>query len=248
MWTRRGSLSHTHTLVLIYCLRALLAGYHIPKGSIILPNIWAMNMNEKQYEHPERFNPERYLGPTPALESPVFGFGRRACLGVHYSTAAIFITAASILAVFDLRAQDKDGKDVQIEPAFTGGMYCSHSWLRFSLSRSLRCALTPGLQLFFFFDLFRFIGVLTSSFHLPLRSAVDRFRKVWLRGACWCFFFRCADLRLVCVCLSRTCLLVTRNRSPVGSPCVPRNPPSLSRQGHRCCKGVFVRGGSSWLT
>ncbi|KAI0298785.1 cytochrome P450 [Multifurca ochricompacta] len=96
-------------------------GYHIPKGAIILPNIWAMNMNEKQYEHPERFNPERYLGPSPALESPVFGFGRRACLGVHYSTAAIFITVASILSVFDLRAQDKDGKDVEIEPAFTGG-------------------------------------------------------------------------------------------------------------------------------
>jgi cytochrome P450 len=82
-----------------------------------------MNMNEKQYAHPERFDPERYLGPTPALESPVFGFGRRACLGVHYSTAAIFITAASILTVFDLRAQDKDGNDVQIEPAFTGGTY-----------------------------------------------------------------------------------------------------------------------------
>ena len=103
-------------------------GYRIPKGSIILPNIWAMNMNEKQYDHPERFNPERYLGPSPALESPVFGFGRRACLGVHYSTAAIFITVSSILSVFDLRAQDKDGKDVQIEPAFTGGtivLFCT---------------------------------------------------------------------------------------------------------------------------
>ncbi|KAI0280920.1 cytochrome P450 [Russula aff. rugulosa BPL654] len=100
-------------------------GYRIPKGSIILPNIWAMSMNEKQYDHPERFNPERYLGPTPALESPVFGFGRRACLGVHYSIASIFITVSSILSVFDLRAQDKDGKDVKIEPAFTGG-FVSH--------------------------------------------------------------------------------------------------------------------------
>jgi hypothetical protein len=81
-----------------------------------------MSMNEKQYDHPGRFNPERYLGPSPALESPVFGFGRRACLGVHYSTAAIFITVSSILSVFDLRAQNKDGKDVQIDPAFTGGM------------------------------------------------------------------------------------------------------------------------------
>jgi cytochrome P450 len=97
-------------------------GYRIPKGSIILPNIWAMNMNEKQYDRPERFEPERYLGPEPALESPVFGFGRRACLGVHYSLSAIFITVASVLSVFDLHAQDEDGKEVQIEPAFTGGM------------------------------------------------------------------------------------------------------------------------------
>ncbi|KAI9435627.1 cytochrome P450 [Lactarius psammicola] len=111
-------------------------GYRIPKGAIILPNIWAMNMNEKQYEHPERFSPERYLGPTPALESPVFGFGRRACLGVHYSTAAIFITVSSILSVFDLRAQDKDGKDVQIEPAFTGGTH----------PKPFPCRITPRSQ------------------------------------------------------------------------------------------------------
>ena len=96
-------------------------------------------MDEKRYEHPERFSPERYLGPTPALESPVFGFGRRACLGVHYSTAAIFITVASMLSVFDLRAQDKDGKDVQIVPAFTGGTslarYHNSLTLTFSLPR-----------------------------------------------------------------------------------------------------------------
>jgi cytochrome P450 len=101
-----------------------------------------MSMNEKQYDQPGRFNPERYLGPSPALESPVFGFGRRACLGVHYSTASIFITVSSILSVFDLKAQDKDGKEVQIEPAFTGGMSSPHSALaRFWLYATL---LTPG--------------------------------------------------------------------------------------------------------
>jgi hypothetical protein len=125
-----------------------------------------MSMNEKQYDHPERFNPERYLGPSPALESPVFGFGRRACLGVHYSIASIFITVSSILSVFDLRAQDKDGKDVQFEPAYTGGMS--------SLLHRTVLALYPALLLqvhcTFFFDarllknkffksLFRFIGL-----------------------------------------------------------------------------------------
>ncbi len=149
-----------------------------------------MSMNEKQYDHPERFNPERYLGPSPALESPVFGFGRRACLGVHYSTAAIFITASSILSVFDLRAQDKDGKDVQIEPAFTGGMSSlSHrngfgSVSRAAAAQHLFIIIDARLlknRIFFWGGSFRFIGVLT--FFLPLRSAcvlVDRVRKVWL--------------------------------------------------------------------
>jgi cytochrome P450 len=120
----QGEIRHADTVPTLAVQLLILertTGYRFPKGAIILPNIWAMNMNEKQYEHPERFSPERYLGPTPALESPVFGFGRRACLGVHYSTAAIFITVSSILSVFDLRAQDKDGKEVQIDPAFTGG-------------------------------------------------------------------------------------------------------------------------------
>jgi hypothetical protein len=137
-------------------------GHHIPKGSIVMPNIWAMNMNEKQYDHPERFDPERYLGPTPALESPVFGFGRRACLGVHYSTAAIFITVASMLSAFDLRAQDKDGKDVPIEPAFTGGN-----------------VLFPFLS-FFFLNWpcsFFLADVVSPAPSFP--PVVDRVRKVW---------------------------------------------------------------------
>ena len=128
-----------------------------------------MNMNEKQYDHPERFDPGRYLGPTPALESPVFGFGRRACLGVHYSLASIFITVASILSVFDLRAQDKDGKDVQIEPAFTGGMYAPphHSSL-VSLSLSIEF-LTFNFFPTFFFSLssLTFVAVLTVFVSLP---------------------------------------------------------------------------------
>jgi cytochrome P450 len=111
-----------------------------------------MSMNEKQYDHPERFNPERYLGPTPALESPVFGFGRRACLGVHYSIASIFITVSSILSVFDLRAQDKDGKDVKIEPAFTGGM-SSFLHRKNGFGSVSRAAALSALQFTFFFFL-----------------------------------------------------------------------------------------------
>jgi hypothetical protein len=145
-----------------------------------------MSMNEKQYDHPERFSPERYLGPSPALESPVFGFGRRACLGVHYSTAAIFVTVSSILSVFNLRAQDKDGKDVQIDPAFTGGMSSLCTGTVLSLYPALLyCTAHLDARLlknniFFgssFIPFHRHADVLPPSFWFCV--LVDRVCKVW---------------------------------------------------------------------
>jgi hypothetical protein len=202
-------------------------------------------MNEKQYDHPERFNPERYLGPSPALESPVFGFGRRACLGVHYSTAAIFVTVSSILSVFDLRAQDKDGKDVQIDPAFTGGMSSLCTGTVLSLYPALlHCtalldARLLKKQIFLGHHLFRFIGMLTFS---PLRSG----SASWLIGfvrysrVAFCLIIIADSRSLLCVPFTYKLISIAiRNLSPAGSPYAPRNLPSLSRQGHPCCKRLL---------
>ena len=82
-------------------------GYHIPEGCMIMPNIWsvtmhgttesswtvcnpvsscrAMSRDERYYDEPEAFRPERYLNEDGRLmaddrelpHSYVFGFGRR---------------------------------------------------------------------------------------------------------------------------------------------------------------------------
>ncbi|KAI0313224.1 cytochrome P450 [Amylostereum chailletii] len=102
------------------------SGYHLPKGSIVLSNIWAMSRSPHLYNDPSSFNPERYSteNGTPELDPTalVFGFGRRACLGTHYSLATLFIAMTSILTVFDIRARDENGADVEIVADFTGGM------------------------------------------------------------------------------------------------------------------------------
>ncbi|KAF8608280.1 cytochrome P450, partial [Ceratobasidium sp. AG-I] len=76
-------------------------GYFIPKGAIVLSNTWAMTRNETLYEDPESFNPDRFLDPS-VPDAPGFGLGRRICPGGDFAEASLFITFASMLAVFNI--------------------------------------------------------------------------------------------------------------------------------------------------
>ncbi|KAG9080452.1 hypothetical protein FRC06_006564 [Ceratobasidium sp. 370] len=87
-------------------------GYHIPKGAIVLGNIWAMSHNDAVYKDPETFEPDRFLDPS-VPSPPAFGFGRRVCPGIHYAKSSLFICLASILATFDIKmAKDVRGDDI----------------------------------------------------------------------------------------------------------------------------------------
>ncbi|QRV73535.1 cytochrome P450 family protein [Ceratobasidium sp. AG-Ba] len=87
-------------------------GYHIPRGTIIYPNVWAMSRDPDIYRDPQLFNPDRFLDPNLPTP-PAFGFGRRACPGLYYGHASLFIIIASILASFDiLPIKDEHSKDV----------------------------------------------------------------------------------------------------------------------------------------
>ncbi|CAE6436825.1 unnamed protein product [Rhizoctonia solani] len=94
-------------------------GYNIRKGTIVFGNMWAMSRDEKIYPDPESFNPDRFLDPqVPPL--PAFGWGRRACPGIHFGQASLFIAVASLLATFTFsKKRDSDGNyiDPVIEDA-----------------------------------------------------------------------------------------------------------------------------------
>ncbi|KAB5590603.1 O-methylsterigmatocystin oxidoreductase [Ceratobasidium theobromae] len=87
-------------------------GYRIPKGAIIMANIWAICNDPKVYTDPDCFNPDRFLDPD-VPEAPAFGFGRRSCPGLHFAESAVFITITTMLAVFDIKPpKDDKGNDV----------------------------------------------------------------------------------------------------------------------------------------
>jgi len=95
-------------------------GYRIPKGTMVLPNVWAISRDPARYPDPEAFKPERWLPgetsegvPSVRPQEYVFGFGRRVCPGQNWAGHIIFIAVASILATFNIeKAIGSDGKPV----------------------------------------------------------------------------------------------------------------------------------------
>ncbi|KAH7337962.1 cytochrome P450 [Rhizoctonia solani] len=95
-------------------------GYCIPKGAIMQVIVWievpdirrAMCYDESVYHKPEQFNPGRFLDPQVPKPSS-FGFGRRSCPGVHLAESTLFITIATMLALFNIRPiKDKQGNEI----------------------------------------------------------------------------------------------------------------------------------------
>ncbi|KZV94637.1 cytochrome P450, partial [Exidia glandulosa HHB12029] len=93
-------------------------GMHIPKGATVIANSWGILRNEEIYPEPNSFIPERFLkggrlDPTvPDPRIPVFGWGRRVCVGRPVAEASIWLAIASILACFSITlAKDEHGND-----------------------------------------------------------------------------------------------------------------------------------------
>ncbi|KAG6884867.1 hypothetical protein C0993_007648 [Termitomyces sp. T159_Od127] len=80
-------------------------GYFIPKGTIIIPNAWAVAFEVHDKYDVEAFIPERFLNPTCTTIDPAvwaFGFGRRVCPGKALAENTLFAVISTIIAAFDI--------------------------------------------------------------------------------------------------------------------------------------------------
>nr|F1SYI7.1 RecName: Full=Cytochrome P450 monooxygenase 226 [Postia placenta Mad-698-R]BAK09531.1 cytochrome P450 [Postia placenta] len=80
-------------------------GSFLPKGSIIMPNVWHMLHDPKIYPEPDAFKPERYGGSDIEMKKVTdiaFGFGRRACPGFYFAEGTIFSIVVTVLATCDI--------------------------------------------------------------------------------------------------------------------------------------------------
>ena len=100
-------------------------GMFIPKGTLLIPNVWLFLHDEANYKEPALFNPERYLGPEPEMDprTMCFGFGRRICAGRELADKSVFLTIAMVLATFNIRKPiGADGHVIEPTPSFTTGV------------------------------------------------------------------------------------------------------------------------------
>ncbi|KAK7035404.1 hypothetical protein VNI00_011935 [Paramarasmius palmivorus] len=124
------------------------AGYTIPKGSICIPNVWAVLHDESIYgPDVEEFIPERFLRKDGTFNADIsmeaaFGFGRRTCPGRVIAKEFVWLAAASILSVFDIC----DGRDANGQPLDRNKIEYSSEMISFAPNIKCTFKLRPGVS------------------------------------------------------------------------------------------------------
>lgn len=101
-----------------------LCGYHIPKRSIIFPNIWALHMDKKFWKDPHTFRPQRFLDLNNKVRKVKnflpFSLGRRACPGEALAKMELILFITCLLQEFNLHCETTEavisGKRQPIAP------------------------------------------------------------------------------------------------------------------------------------
>nr|ANC33512.1 TXS-like protein [Hypericum perforatum] len=94
-------------------------GYDIPKGTMLLVNVWAMHRDPKLWDEPTEFRPERFVETNLDTYLLVpFGVGRRACAGNTMGTHMVCVALGVLMQCFDW---DQLGMDEDMSHAVGAG-------------------------------------------------------------------------------------------------------------------------------
>ncbi|KAH9510288.1 cytochrome P450 2 sub U member 1 [Bulinus truncatus] len=81
------------------------AGYTIPKGAVVLPNLDAVLRSKEVWGDPETFRPERFLDEQGNIvkreEFIPFSLGRRVCLGESLAMMELFLYVSTLFQKFE---------------------------------------------------------------------------------------------------------------------------------------------------
>ncbi|EYC18046.1 hypothetical protein Y032_0028g1653 [Ancylostoma ceylanicum] len=82
----------------------IVGGCNVPRGTAITAELSLIMSDEKYFENPEKFDPDRYERGGKALEQRVipFGLGKRACIGESLAKAEIYLVLSNMISRYDI--------------------------------------------------------------------------------------------------------------------------------------------------
>ncbi|KAL5847293.1 hypothetical protein ACOSQ3_010817 [Xanthoceras sorbifolium] len=97
-------------------------GFHIPRGTMLLVNCWAIQNDPKIWVDPRKFKPERFGGLEGARDGfklMPFGSGRRGCPGEGLGLRMVGLTLGTLIQCFDWNRIGEEIVDVTEVPGVT---------------------------------------------------------------------------------------------------------------------------------
>uniref|UniRef100_A0A0E0E312 Cytochrome P450 n=1 Tax=Oryza meridionalis TaxID=40149 RepID=A0A0E0E312_9ORYZ len=90
-----------------------LAGYDVAAGTQMMINVYACHMDEKAWESPGEWSPERFLGEgfevADRYKTMAFGAGRRTCAGSLQAMNIACVAVARLVQELEWRLREGDG-------------------------------------------------------------------------------------------------------------------------------------------
>ncbi|KAF8022910.1 hypothetical protein BT93_F0427 [Corymbia citriodora subsp. variegata] len=87
----------------------IIDGYHVPKGTRLIFNLWKIQTDPRAWPEPMKFRPERFLSnhkeidvKDPNFEYLPFGGGRRICPGMSFGLQSVHSILARFLHAFEV--------------------------------------------------------------------------------------------------------------------------------------------------
>ncbi|KAL4295990.1 hypothetical protein GQ457_12G018170 [Hibiscus cannabinus] len=97
-------------------------GFRVPRGTMLMVNIWAIQNDPRIWEDPASFKPERFEGLEGArdgFKSMPFGAGRRGCPGEGLGLRIVGLTLGSLIQCFELSRNGNELVDMSAGTGFT---------------------------------------------------------------------------------------------------------------------------------
>ncbi|KAI1169936.1 cytochrome P450 [Nemania sp. FL0916] len=95
----------------------LSTGHYVPAGTVVGTQPFSLHRDEALFPDPDRFDPDRWLYPTPEMKKALcpWGFGGRICMGIHLAYIEFRLALAVLVGGFNMTlAPDYDHEGMRM--------------------------------------------------------------------------------------------------------------------------------------